>query len=158
MGLAGQMHGQVIMDDRGQVVGSVRLRCDARNEEEGLTKTPECGQMLPYASTIGTRLRRRKFSWGAAVLADIGTIVSLLLLPVRTSTEPPILEQMAIGGYTIVLRFLRCPVECLSPISFPYPSTRKSTKSINDCWPCSPISKRQYPPLPPNIRKVCIKG
>jgi sugar (pentulose or hexulose) kinase len=34
IGIAGQMHGHVLVDDHGQAIGTVRLWCDARNQEE----------------------------------------------------------------------------------------------------------------------------
>jgi sugar (pentulose or hexulose) kinase len=34
IGVAGQMHGHVLVNDQGQAIGTVRLWCDARNQEE----------------------------------------------------------------------------------------------------------------------------
>jgi sugar (pentulose or hexulose) kinase len=40
IGISGQMHGEVLADENGNVIGSTRLWCDSRNEDEGneLTK------------------------------------------------------------------------------------------------------------------------
>ena len=44
IGISGQMHGQVLLDDAYEPIGPVRLWCDGRNEEEGheLTEAFQC--------------------------------------------------------------------------------------------------------------------
>ena len=57
IGLSGQMHGEVLMDEHGKVLGPVRLWCDARNEDEGneLTKL--------FISKVPKRMTSARFLW-----------------------------------------------------------------------------------------------
>jgi sugar (pentulose or hexulose) kinase len=53
IGIAGQMHGQVMVDAQGHVIGTVRLWCDARNQPEAdeLTELFQVGH-IPKRCTI----------------------------------------------------------------------------------------------------------
>jgi sugar (pentulose or hexulose) kinase len=51
IGIAGQMHGEVIADASGQPVGAVRLWCDGRNEAEGHELTNCLGVKVPKRMT-----------------------------------------------------------------------------------------------------------
>ncbi|CAB9518918.1 Xylulose kinase [Seminavis robusta] len=57
IGIAGQMHGEVLMDEQGHVIGTVRLWCDARNEEEGMELTNKLGRKVPK------RMTSARFLW-----------------------------------------------------------------------------------------------
>jgi sugar (pentulose or hexulose) kinase len=51
IGISGQMHGEVLADEEGNSLGSVRLWCDARNEEEGNELTERFGVKMPKRIT-----------------------------------------------------------------------------------------------------------
>jgi sugar (pentulose or hexulose) kinase len=51
IGISGQMHGEVLVDGEGNPLGSVRIWCDARNEEEGLELTKIFNTKVPKRST-----------------------------------------------------------------------------------------------------------
>jgi sugar (pentulose or hexulose) kinase len=51
IGIAGQMHGEVLAGDDGKCLGPVRIWCDARNEEEGHELTSLFNSKVPKRST-----------------------------------------------------------------------------------------------------------
>jgi sugar (pentulose or hexulose) kinase len=51
IGISGQMHGEVLVDQGGEPVKSVRLWCDARNDEEGHELTEIFGAKVPKRAT-----------------------------------------------------------------------------------------------------------
>ncbi|HIM28932.1 MAG TPA: hypothetical protein EYG57_05175 [Planctomycetes bacterium] len=51
IGISGQMHGEVLADENGHSLGSVRLWCDSRNEEEGHELTKRFGVKMPKRIT-----------------------------------------------------------------------------------------------------------
>lgn len=65
IGLSGQMHGEVLMDEQGKVLGPVRLWCDARNEEEGKELTEKLKVKVPK------RMTSARFLWTARNRPDI---------------------------------------------------------------------------------------
>ncbi len=52
IGISGQMHGEVLADADGVVVGAARLWCDGRNESEGNELTELFGVKIPKRMTI----------------------------------------------------------------------------------------------------------
>ena len=52
VGIAGQMHGEVLLDAAGAALGPARLWCDARNEAEGDTLTGLFGVKVPKRMTV----------------------------------------------------------------------------------------------------------
>jgi sugar (pentulose or hexulose) kinase len=52
IGIAGQMHGQVLVDASGHAIGTVRLWCDARNQAEATELAELFGVAIPKRSTI----------------------------------------------------------------------------------------------------------
>ena len=52
IGLSGQMHGQVMVDDQSHVVGTVRLWCDARNQQEADDLAKLFGIRIPKRCTV----------------------------------------------------------------------------------------------------------
>ena len=57
IGISGQMHGEVLQDDSGAVLGPVRLWCDARNESEGAALTTLLHHKVPK------RMTSARFLW-----------------------------------------------------------------------------------------------
>ena len=57
IGISGQMHGEVLQDATGNVIGSVRLWCDARNEAEGIELTNLFQHKIPK------RMTSARFLW-----------------------------------------------------------------------------------------------
>lgn len=51
IGISGQMHGEVLTDDNGEPLGSARLWCDSRNEDEGVELTKKLGVKMPKRIT-----------------------------------------------------------------------------------------------------------
>lgn len=51
IGISGQMHGEVLVDDAGESLAPVRLWCDARNDEEGQELTERFGVKMPKRIT-----------------------------------------------------------------------------------------------------------
>ena len=51
VGISGQMHGEVLADALGRVIGPARLWCDARNEAEGHELTERLGVKMPKRIT-----------------------------------------------------------------------------------------------------------
>jgi sugar (pentulose or hexulose) kinase len=51
IGISGQMHGEVLVDEDGNPIGSVRLWCDSRNEKEGKELTALFGTKVAKRST-----------------------------------------------------------------------------------------------------------
>ena len=51
IGISGQMHGEVLADDRGEPLGPARLWCDGRNEAEGHELTAALGVKCPKRLT-----------------------------------------------------------------------------------------------------------
>jgi hypothetical protein len=51
IGISGQMHGEVLADAAGRVLGPARLWCDARNEAEGHELTESLGTKCPKRLT-----------------------------------------------------------------------------------------------------------
>lgn len=52
IGIAGQMHGEVLADAAGQPIGAARLWCDGRNEAEGHELTELLGTKVPKRMTV----------------------------------------------------------------------------------------------------------
>jgi sugar (pentulose or hexulose) kinase len=52
VGISGQMHGEVLVNKAGEPIQSVRLWCDARNEEEGHELTKAFGCKVPKRATV----------------------------------------------------------------------------------------------------------
>ena len=52
IGISGQMHGEVLADELGRVVGPARLWCDARNAAEGDELTTRFGVKCPKRMTV----------------------------------------------------------------------------------------------------------
>ena len=51
IGISGQMHGEVLTDGDGHVLGAARLWCDGRNEREGQELTERLGVKMPKRIT-----------------------------------------------------------------------------------------------------------
>ncbi len=51
IGISGQMHGEVLADEKGECLGPVRLWCDSRNESEGDELTSLFGVKMPKRIT-----------------------------------------------------------------------------------------------------------
>jgi sugar (pentulose or hexulose) kinase len=51
IGVAGQMHGEVLIDEAGQPLESARLWCDGRNDDEGHALTTRFGVKIPRRMT-----------------------------------------------------------------------------------------------------------
>lgn len=51
VGISGQMHGEVLANSKGEVLGPVRLWCDSRNEAEGNELTERFGVKMPKRIT-----------------------------------------------------------------------------------------------------------
>ena len=51
IGISGQMHGEVLANENGEPVGSARLWCDSRNEDEGHELTQLLGVKMPKRAT-----------------------------------------------------------------------------------------------------------
>ncbi len=51
IGISGQMHGEVLVDGDSQHLGSARLWCDGRNDEEGYELTKRFGVKMPRRMT-----------------------------------------------------------------------------------------------------------
>ena len=54
IGISGQMHGEVLVDEAGDALSPARLWCDSRNEQEGHELTERFGVKMPKRAT-GTR-------------------------------------------------------------------------------------------------------
>ncbi len=52
IGISGQMHGEVLMDDECNVLRSARLWCDRRNDAEGVELTERFGVKVPKRMTV----------------------------------------------------------------------------------------------------------
>jgi sugar (pentulose or hexulose) kinase len=52
IGISGQMHGQVLVNDQGNVLAPVRLWCDARNQPEADELTKLFGMAIPKRCTV----------------------------------------------------------------------------------------------------------
>ena len=52
IGISGQMHGEVLADEKGRSLGPVRLWCDARNDDEGNELTSRLGAKMPKRITV----------------------------------------------------------------------------------------------------------
>ncbi len=52
IGISGQMHGEVLVDESGAAVGPARLWCDARNEAEGHELTERFSVKVPKRATV----------------------------------------------------------------------------------------------------------
>jgi sugar (pentulose or hexulose) kinase len=52
IGVAGQMHGEVLVDEEGSSLGPARLWCDRRNEAEGIELTESFGIKIPKRMTV----------------------------------------------------------------------------------------------------------
>jgi sugar (pentulose or hexulose) kinase len=59
IGISGQMHGEVLVDETGTAISSARLWCDARNETEGNELTRALGCKIPKRATCA------RFLWTA---------------------------------------------------------------------------------------------
>lgn len=51
IGISGQMHGEVLVDQNGDAIGAARLWCDSRNEDEGNELTQLLGVKMPKRIT-----------------------------------------------------------------------------------------------------------
>jgi sugar (pentulose or hexulose) kinase len=52
IGISGQMHGEVLIDESGNSLGTARLWCDSRNEAEGVELTERFGVKIPKRMTV----------------------------------------------------------------------------------------------------------
>jgi sugar (pentulose or hexulose) kinase len=75
VGLCGQMHGEVLCDEAGEVVAPARLWCDGRNEAEGHELTEALGVKCPKRMT-GTR-----WLWTVRNRPEIAALVAHITTP-----------------------------------------------------------------------------
>lgn len=75
IGISGQMHGEVMVDENDQPLGPARLWCDARNEEEGQELTALLGIKMPK------RLTATRWLWTLRQRADQAARVAFLTTP-----------------------------------------------------------------------------
>lgn len=63
IGISGQMHGEVLVDEADELLGAARLWCDSRNDDEGNELTKSFGLKVPKRMTVARWLwttRNRK--------------------------------------------------------------------------------------------------
>jgi sugar (pentulose or hexulose) kinase len=75
VGLCGQMHGEVLCDDAGEVVAPARLWCDGRNEAEGHELTDALGVKCPK------RMTATRWLWTLRNRAEVAARVAHLTTP-----------------------------------------------------------------------------
>lgn len=75
IGIAGQMHGEVLVNEQDQVLTPVRLWCDARNEQEGHLLTEHFQTKVPKRATVA------RFLWTIRNRPDIARQVRHLTTP-----------------------------------------------------------------------------
>lgn len=69
IGISGQMHGEVLIDEKGKSISPVRIWCDNRNAEEGFELTKLFGSKIPKRSTCARFLWTTRFETYKAVAA-----------------------------------------------------------------------------------------
>lgn len=75
IGIAGQMHGEVLVDCQGHSLTAVRLWCDARNEQEGVELTTLFGTKVPKRSTVS------RFLWTIRNRPDLARLTRHITTP-----------------------------------------------------------------------------
>jgi len=75
IGIAGQMHGEVLADDAGNILRPARLWCDARNEAEGDELSTRFGVKMPK------RITTARWLWTIRNHPDIARSVAHLTTP-----------------------------------------------------------------------------
>lgn len=79
IGVSAQMHGEVLVDFNGTPLGSARLWCDSRNEDEGDELTHQFGTKIPKRATVArwlwtTRNQRGRAEQTAHITTPAGWI------------------------------------------------------------------------------------
>jgi sugar (pentulose or hexulose) kinase len=75
IGISGQMHGEVLLDDTGRVLAPARLWCDSRNDEEGLELTRSFGLKVPK------RMTAARWLWSMRNRSDIAQRAAKMTTP-----------------------------------------------------------------------------
>ena len=75
IGISGQMHGEVLIDDRGNPLGSARLWCDSRNDTEGVELTKLLNVKIPKRMTVA------RWLWTIRNFPEKSACVSKLTTP-----------------------------------------------------------------------------
>ncbi|MFM9057665.1 MAG: FGGY family carbohydrate kinase [Planctomycetaceae bacterium] len=89
IGIAGQMHGEVLVDGAGAALGPARLWCDGRNEAEGHELTDRFGVKCPK------RLTAARWLW------TIRNRPELAARTARITTPAGWLARLLTGGWTL---------------------------------------------------------
>lgn len=77
IGIAGQMHGQVLVDSQGQTLGTVRLWCDSRNQREAETVSDWFGMTV----SLPKRITVARWLWSIRNQPDIAKQTSFMTTP-----------------------------------------------------------------------------
>ena len=75
IGISGQMHGEVLIDENGAILGAVRLWCDCRNEAEGIELTTRFGVKIPK------RMTAARWLWTIRNQAEKARLVANITTP-----------------------------------------------------------------------------
>lgn len=75
IGISGQMHGEVLLDESGNVLGAARLWCDSRNEDEGFELTHSFGLKVPK------RMTTARWLWTTRHRSEIARRVAKMTTP-----------------------------------------------------------------------------
>ncbi len=77
IGIAGQMHGQVLVDKEGQAIATVRLWCDSRNQAEA----EEISEWFGMTTSLPKRITVARWLWTIRNLPDLAKQTSFMTTP-----------------------------------------------------------------------------